>query len=215
MSDSVAHAYYLLAQKASISHVFSTLRNDGIKILRELDKTYMPAPTGTESPFNLSPKSIVSDTMNPPPLNQPYVPSTPPTFTQMTSSPPPFAGQQPPAFMSQQNSQDDLSQIEDLIESIMEEKWKEVEGNILKMLEWKNKTQTTLEQMQQQITDINEDVKSLQQAIVGKVGEYDKNMLNVSAQLSAMEKAFSQVLPTFVENIHELDKITSRIKNTK
>jgi ElaB/YqjD/DUF883 family membrane-anchored ribosome-binding protein len=215
MTDSTSYAYYLLAQNASINHVFSTLKNDGIQILRELDKTYMPAPTGTDSPFTLSPKSIVSDTMNPPPLTQPFTPNSSPPFGQMPSSPPPFIGQQPPAFISQQNQQDDLSQIEDLIESIMEEKWKEVEENILKMLEWKNKTQTTLEQMQQQIKDVNEDVKSLQQAIVGKVGEYDKNMLNVSAQLSAMEKAFSQVLPTFVENIHELDKITSRIKNTK
>jgi hypothetical protein len=37
-------------------------------------------------------------------------------------------------------------------------------------------------------------------------------MLEVGAELQAMEKVFSKVLPQFVDNVNELSRITDKVK---
>ena len=55
----------------------------------------------------------------------------------------------------------------------------------------------------------------LQQALVGKIGEYDQNILNVGMEIKAMEKVFQKVLPQFTENVNELSRVTQSIKKPK
>jgi len=52
----------------------------------------------------------------------------------------------------------------------------------------------------------------LHKAVIGKIGEYDKNILNVGAEVKAMEKVFSNVLPVFVNNVKQLNDITKKFK---
>ena len=141
----------------------------------------------------------------------PQMPPLPPMpqGVSMQNSMPPL----PPTPNSPTPGSDiDTQQIEALIEAVIEEKWQDIERNISKVIEWKESTEQTLQAMQQQIADVKGQVDSLQKAIIGKIGDYDKNILEVGAQLNAMEKAFSQVLPTFTENINELNRITQRLK---
>ena len=44
------------------------------------------------------------------------------------------------------------------------------------------------------------------------MGEYDKHIMEVGSEIKAMEKVFSKVLPTFTENVNELNNITKKIK---
>ncbi|MFT4312918.1 MAG: hypothetical protein ACMXYA_00770 [Candidatus Woesearchaeota archaeon] len=138
--------------------------------------------------------------MNPPP---------PPNFPQ-PGMPPMGMPPQP-----NQNAQDDsdLTQIEELIEAVIDEKWKDIEKNIVKIINWKDKVDQRVTQLEQNLKDIRSDYDSLQKSIVGKVGEYDKNVLNVGSQLKAMEKAFGEIMPQFTRNINELNRITQRVKD--
>lgn len=124
--------------------------------------------------------------------------------SMVSSAPPPIHHAQP--------SQSDDEQIEQLIEAVIDEKWQKIESKIMAVADWKNDAQDQMKKLEQQITDLKNDYDSLQKAIVGKVGEYDKNILNVGSQLEAMETAFSKILPTFTENINELDRITKNMK---
>ncbi len=142
-------------------------------------------------------------------------PINPPNFqpqgTSPTMPPPPMGA--PPGFAQPaQQDTNDLTQIEELIEAVIDEKWKEIERNIIKIINWKDKVEQRVSQIEQGLTDLRSDYDGLQKAIVGKVGEYDKNVLNVGTQLKAMEKAFSDVLPKFTQNINELNRITQRLK---
>jgi hypothetical protein len=172
--------------------------------------------------MNLQPQSIIGNENNnmANPYQQPPIP--PPPSMNMPSNYPPM-GNMPPmppmnmggpamAMPPQPADNIDTQQIEALIEAVIEEKWQDIERNISKVIEWKESTEQVLGSMQQQITDLKSQIDSLQKAIIGKIGDYDKNILEVGAQLGAMEKAFSQVLPTFTENINELNRITSRLK---
>ncbi len=130
--------------------------------------------------------------------------------------PPPSMGMPPNDFGnsgSQQDDAGDLTQIEELIEAVIDEKWKEIERNIMKIVSWKDKIEQRISQMEQNLTDLRSDYDGLQKAIIGKVGDYDKNVLEVGTQLKAMEKAFSEVLPQFTRNINDLNRITQRVKS--
>jgi uncharacterized protein YhaN len=101
---------------------------------------------------------------------------------------------------------------EEMIEAIIDERWNELVKDINKVIEWKVKADSRLTQMEQQINDMKDQFDKLHNALIGKIGEYDKNMLEVGAELQAMEKVFSKVLPQFVDNVNELSRITDKVK---
>ncbi len=106
------------------------------------------------------------------------------------------------------------SSNEELIEAIIDEKWNELVKDINKVIEWKQKADAKLQVMEQRINDLKDQFDKLHQAIIGKIGEYDKNMLAVSTEMQAMEKVFSKVLPSFMDNVNELTRITDNMKSS-
>ena len=104
------------------------------------------------------------------------------------------------------------SSNEELIEAIIDEKWNELVKDITKIIEWKNSTETRVSAMEQQMKDIQNSFDRLHQAVVGKIGEYDKHILDVGAEIQAMEKVFAKVLPVFTQNVSELTRVTDDIK---
>jgi DNA-binding transcriptional MerR regulator len=143
---------------------------------------------------------------NPPMAEEPY--------QQQSYSPPGMPGPAPPQAYAQGGGGGDVSaeEIEELVESIVEEKWAELSKDIQKLVEWKNDTESKLIKLDQRLESIKDDFDKLHQAIIGKIGEYDKNILAVGAEIKAMEKVFSKVLPVFTENVNELSRITDVFK---
>lgn len=103
---------------------------------------------------------------------------------------------------------------EEIIEAIIDEKWNELVKDINKIIDWKQKADSKLTAMDQQVKDLKDQFDKLHQAILGKIGDYDKHMLDVGAELQAMEKVFSKVLPNFVDNVNELNRITEDLKSS-
>ena len=62
------------------------------------------------------------------------------------------------------------------------------------------------------MNDIRADFETLHKGILGKVGEYDQNLTNLGAEIKAMEKVFSKILPTFTENVNELSRLAKDLK---
>lgn len=128
-----------------------------------------------------------------------------------TGMPPPqMGGMQPPG------TQQGLSGTsnEELIEAIIDEKWNELLGDINKLLDWKSQAESEMAAMKQEISDLKGEFDRLHQGVVGKVGEYDKHILDVGAEISAMEKVFAKVLPLFTEKVSELSQISEDMKHS-
>ena len=70
-------------------------------------------------------------------------------------------------------------------------------------------------QNEQELEDLKGDVENLHKAIVAKIGEYDKNLLDVGTEIKAMEKVFQKVLPELTGSVSELSRITKGIKTKK
>ena len=107
------------------------------------------------------------------------------------------------------------SSNEELIEAIIDEKWNDLMRDINRIIEWKNKTEARINQLVQEMTDLKHSFDKLHSALIAKVGEYDKNILNVGTEIKAMEKVFEKVLPTFTQNVNELSRITTSMKKKK
>ncbi|RLE48190.1 hypothetical protein DRJ25_00465 [Candidatus Woesearchaeota archaeon] len=123
-------------------------------------------------------------------------------------------GTQEPQLQPQHNNLQPQS-TEEIIESVIEEKWQKMIKELTKIKEWKDAANTRMERIEQQITDLKSDLDGLQKAIVARVGEYDKTLSEVGTDIKAMEKVFKDVLPQMTENIQELSKITKELKSGK
>lgn len=105
--------------------------------------------------------------------------------------------------------------MEEIAESIVEEKWVEFTKEMGKITEWKDKSESRLVKIEQELQDLKDDVENLHKAIVSKIGEYDKNLLDVGTEIKAMEKVFQKVLPELTGSVSELSRITKGIKTKK
>jgi flagellar capping protein FliD len=128
-------------------------------------------------------------------------------FPQPPSNP--YAGAQ---TIAPQGQNIDLTAVEEMVEAVIDEKWNELVKDITTIIEWKNQAQATITSLQQEFHDLKDQFDKLHQALIAKVGEYDKNILDVGAEVKAMEKVFSKVLPVFTSNVAELSKITKSVK---
>lgn len=102
--------------------------------------------------------------------------------------------------------------IEEITEAIVDEKWKELTRSMERLHEWKEKVEHKITSIEQQIEGLKENFGSLHQGVLGKVGEYDKNIGNLGIEIKAMEKVFKEVLPTLTDNVNELSAITRSLK---
>jgi len=119
-----------------------------------------------------------------------------------------------PAPTSTMNYDSSSVATDEYVESVIDEKWQDFEKDIQKIIDWKNTTEKRLTTLTQQFDDLRDDFSKLRDAVVGKVGEYDKNILDVGAEIKAMEKVFMKVLPAFTENVAQLGKITDSLEHT-
>ncbi len=143
----------------------------------------------------------------------PGMDTMPETNSRPSFTPPPVQ-KQPQQPMLQTNKggiADDIS-VEEYVEAVIEERWVDLEEDIHKIVQWKNKSEQTIIQLSQQVADLKDRFDKLHAALIGKIDSYDKNILEVGAEIKAMEKVFSKVLPVFTDNVKELSDITARMK---
>jgi len=102
--------------------------------------------------------------------------------------------------------------VEELAESIIEEKWEDLMKDINKLLEWKESMENKMAALEQNLKDLRGDFGTLQKSVIGKVAEYDKSMREVGTDVKAMDVVFQKVLPTLTENVNELSRLTRKAK---
>ncbi|MBI4140082.1 hypothetical protein HY483_03925 [Candidatus Woesearchaeota archaeon] len=131
---------------------------------------------------------------------------------QVGPEPYPQTMQEAPPAYQQQGNQYGYADVEQVAESVAQEKFDSLNKDVQKLKEDVAVMGAKLEQFSQMTTDLKDDVKNLHQALIGKIGDYDKTLLDVGTDIKAMEKVFTKMLPELTSNIQELDRITSRVK---
>lgn len=158
------------------------------------------------------PPNLIFDALNQADIKG-SVQQIPPDFLQQGQMPP-SSMPSTPAMELQPQAQEEVSKesVEEMIETIIDEKWEELMKNINKIIEWKNKADAKVNLLEQEFKDLKADFDKLHNAILGKIADYDQNIINVGTEIKAMEKVFQQIIPTFTENVNELSRLTQGMK---
>ncbi len=150
--------------------------------------------------------------MNPPELAQPpgQMAMPPPQEQQsgagLQQQPPQPPPQQPFPAAPEQNIA-----VEETVEAIIDEKWNELLKDINKIVEWKERTDSTIIKLKQEVEDLRNGLDSLHKAMLSKISAYDQNIKNVGVDIKAMEQVFQKILPKFTDNVNKLSRITDRV----
>src|SRR3989344_5984224 len=113
------------------------------------------------------------------------------------------------SFQQPQLSTDYIQQI---AESVVEEKWDDLMSKVGDIRLWKDKMDGEITAIKQEIMRTQNHFANLQKAVLGKVSEYNENILNINNEMKALEKVFEKILQPMTENIKELSRITEKIK---
>jgi len=127
----------------------------------------------------------------------------------------PDQGTPPNALSSPFSSPSSQDEFERIAEKIVQEKVNELRKEHDALNVWRDKTSERLDKLEQGLQDVKMDLDGLHKAIVQKIGEYDRNLVDVGTEIKAMEKVFSKVLPSLTENIQELSKATKVVKGKR
>jgi len=118
-----------------------------------------------------------------------------------------------PSFMPQMMEAGvSKEQVEEISESIVDERIEDFQKEFKKITEWKEATEARLAAIEQKIEDMSKNFESLHTGVLGKIEEYDKGITEVGTEIKALEKVFSKILPTLTENVSELSRITQKLK---
>ena len=109
----------------------------------------------------------------------------------------------------------DVDKIEEIAESIIDEKWDELVKNVNKIIDWKTEIESKISELEEKNSHLQDNFDKLHKSILGKIEDYDKTLLNVGAELKAMNEIFQKILPTFTENVQTLQRVTQKLSKTK
>ena len=104
--------------------------------------------------------------------------------------------------------------IEATVDALIEEKWSELVKTLDEVNKWKDELTNKMLELETKIQDLKENFKNLQDSVIGKIGEYDDHLVKIGSNVKAIEKVFQKIIPLFVENVNELDRIVEKLKQT-
>lgn len=107
------------------------------------------------------------------------------------------------------------TQLQEVIETIVEEKWEELLDKISEINSWRERVNMDILSIKQEIIRTQERFDILQTAVLGKVSEYNKNVTNISTDMKALEAILQKIIQPLSENVRDLNKITEELKKRK
>ena len=105
-----------------------------------------------------------------------------------------------------------IDEIEELVESVINEKWRSLVENFGNIGLWKDKVRTEISSIKQELRRLETRFDNLQKAILGKITSYDENIKDVGSEIRALEKVFQKIIEPLTSNIKDLDRITKKLK---
>ena len=151
--------------------------------------------------------AVPSPQMQPSVLNQ-----SDKSFTTRQVPVTPFKEQYLSPVQNLSSERQSSDQFQELAESIIDEKWQKVLEDIGDLAVWKEKVRSDIVSLKQELLRMEARFENLQNAITGKIKDYDKNIGDVGTDIKALEKLLQNILQPLSTNVKELSKITERLK---
>ena len=100
--------------------------------------------------------------------------------------------------------------IEKIVESMLEEKSSKLKDELNNLTSWKEDLTKQVSDFKKQLDDLNNKFSETQNAMLGKVEEYNKSLGDVNVEIQAMGKVFQKLIPEFTENVRKLSESVNK-----
>lgn len=105
-----------------------------------------------------------------------------------------------------------IEEIEEIAESIINEKIDEIGINFGELAIWKERVSTEIEAIKQEVLRMRNNFENLQTAMIGRVEDYRKSISDMSVEVKALNKILEKIIEPLSENVKELSRITEKLK---
>jgi DNA-binding transcriptional MerR regulator len=102
--------------------------------------------------------------------------------------------------------------MEEIAESIIEEKWHKMIEELGDINAWKEKTNNDINAIKQEIMRMQNRFENLQNSVVGRVKEYDHSISDVGIEIKALGKLLSNIISPLTTNVKVLEKLIKGLK---
>ncbi len=194
----------LQTQGLSDSQIYETLKKEGFNSV-EIDDAISQAKLGkpmSQDDVEEAPEPGLRPSL----LNQPQ--------TIQTEKKDNYSNFQNNEFQEDnfQNIRGNLDDVEVLIESVIEEKWKNSIQRFGNLDVWKEKIRTDVSSVKQELIRLEHRFDNIEKAILGKISQYDRNIVNIGNEMKVLEQVFQKIINPLTSNIKELSRITKELK---
>ncbi len=108
-----------------------------------------------------------------------------------------------------------VEQIEEIAEAIVDERIQEFSSNIGDINMWKERVNSEISAIKQEVIRLRNHVENLQTTMIGKVEGYNKSIQSMSIEMKALSSVMEKIMQPLTMNVKELSRITETFKRAK
>ncbi len=105
------------------------------------------------------------------------------------------------------------TEIEEVVEAVVEEKWKQLEFRIDAIEKRFDSVNERLHDIDLQMRTIKESSHFATGGIEGKIDQYRENIDQIDARIGSIEKAFKETLPSMIESVRSVNETLQKMGN--
>jgi len=102
----------------------------------------------------------------------------------------------------------DIETVNDIAEQLIEEKTEKLEKQISVFTQFREEIQFDVQRMNERLSKIESKFDELQMAIIRKIGDYGRDIQNISKEMYMTQESFSKIIDPLTDNIKALQEIT-------
>jgi len=106
-----------------------------------------------------------------------------------------------------------VSEVEELAEKIIEEKWVTVKKDIDALKQWKDESIVAFGEIKTKMEEITTSLDLFKKALSEKIAGYSDGIKDLGADIKAMDMVFKQILPELTSDVKELSSIVGKFKS--
>lgn len=100
----------------------------------------------------------------------------------------------------------DTDTIAEIAEQVVNEKFDEFRKKTGDLSSFKNETKDTLREMEKRLDKLEDSMEKLQQAIIGKIGEFGEDAAMIRKEIGGMHDTMGKLMNPLVDNYNEMKK---------
>lgn len=170
----------------------------------ELPRETMPVTEQTQTPENMQPSMMPSESQQAPEIQPREYPQEQFAYPQYS---------QPQQYQEEYYQPSDIETINEIAEQIMEEKIQELKKQISSLTKLKQEISPEIQNLKKRLEKVENTINELQMAVLKKIGEYGENIKNISNEMKATQESFSKMINPVLDNQRKSEEPTEDEKS--